>query len=443
MSFSASRTCHSSLARRSGLLCVAVSLAPLWAAACTRQKEDGRTEIIFSDHPYAHWTKANRRIIELFEAENPDVRVKFVPAPEEKLLGMIAGGVPPDVWTIDHTRLGYFARRGVLMRLDERIAESPDVKLDACFPCTVETCKYDGHFYGLPHVFSPVCLVYNKSLFREAGVPEPSGDWTWDEFLDACKRLTKDRDGDGRIDQFAIEIIWSYHRWPIFVWQNGGEVFDPVADKYVLDSPEAVEAIRFQYDLVFKHHVSPSQLDQLEGVSSQQWDIRFAEQRVAMLTSTRYYLGRMKGFGGFEVGVCHMPRGKKKSTIQIGSVVMVNANTRHADAAWRLAKFFHSARSQEIGVSGGRGLPSNIALAEKVTHHPGSPPDGDHVFVEAAAYCRSKDFEIAELRRANYEAWEIFYRIPRGVITAEEACRQFVDLLNPALRRYRATGGQG
>jgi ABC-type glycerol-3-phosphate transport system substrate-binding protein len=179
----------------------------------------------------------------------------------------------------------------------------------------------------------------------------------------------------------------------------------------------------------------------LEGVASQQFDIRFGEQRVAMLASTRYYLGSMQGFGGFEVGVCHMPQGKTKATIQIGSAVMVYAGSRHPDAAWRFAKFLNSASSQIQAIAGGRGLPTNIAAAKKVTHHPGVPPYGDECFVEAAAYCRSKDFEITELRRANHDAWQTFYRIPRGVITAKDACLQLNDILNSALRRYRTTGG--
>ncbi len=416
----------------------ATAIAP---AACTREQKDGRIEIVFSDYPYPHWTKMNRELIALFEQENPDIRVKFVPGPVDKLLAMIAGGVPPDVWTTDHVRLPYFARRGVLMRLDDRIAADPDVNLAECFPCTVRACRYDGHFYALPHVFSPVCLVYNKNMFREGGVPLPTGEWTWDEFLDACKRLTKDRDGDGRIDQYAIEVIWSHHRWPIFVWQNGGEVYDANADRYVMDTPEAIEAIQWLHDLVFKHHVSPSRLDQMEGVASQRWDFRFAEQRVAMLTSTRYYMGTMQGFGGFEVGVCHLPRGRHQATIQIGSAIMVNAKARHPDAAWRFAKFLNSQRSQKMAAASGRALPSNIALAKQVTHHPGLPPDGDPVFVEAAEYCRSKDFEITELRRANHDAWQTFYRIPRGVISADEACRQLSAILNSALRRYRAAGG--
>ncbi len=40
-------------------------------------------------------------------------------------------------------------------------------------------------------------------------------------------------------------------------------------------------------------------------------------------------------------------------------------------------------------------------------------------------------------------AWQTFYRIPRGVIPAKDACLQVNDILNSALRRYRATGGKG
>ena len=85
-------------------------------AGCTREKEDGRVEIVFNDHPYAHWIKVNKELIAEFEAANPDVRVKFVPGSEDKLLAMVAGGVPPDVWTTDHVRLPYFARRDLLKK---------------------------------------------------------------------------------------------------------------------------------------------------------------------------------------------------------------------------------------------------------------------------------------------------------------------------------------
>jgi len=421
----------------------AVLFACMGWVGCTRQPADERTEILFYDHAYAHWTRMNRDRIALFENRNPDVRIKLVPGTAEKLLGMIAGGVPPDVFISDTVSVPFFARRGVLMPLDERAASDPELRLDAYFDCTVRACRHAGRTYALPDMFSPVCLIYNKNLFREAGVSPPAGEWTWDQFLDACKTLTRDRDGDGRIDQYAVEVIWSHHRWPIFVWQNGGEIYDPPSDRYVMSSPEAVEAIRWLHDLVHVHRVSPSELEEMRGVAAQRWDFRFAEQRVAMLANTRFYVDTMRGFGGFEVGVCHLPRGRRKATLMIGTAIMIHARTPHPEAAWRFARFLASPISQEMSESCGRGLPSHRATAERVTRHPGLSPDGDHVFVEAAEYCRPKDFEITELRRANYDAFMVFYRIPRGVISPAEACRHFDDVLNTALRRYRAMGGAG
>ncbi len=40
-------------------------------------------------------------------------------------------------------------------------------------------------------------LYYNKDVFEEYGVDYPTADWTYAEYLDAMKRLTRDRDGDG------------------------------------------------------------------------------------------------------------------------------------------------------------------------------------------------------------------------------------------------------
>src|SRR3712207_7658069 len=53
---------------------------------------------------------------------------------------------------------------------------------------------------------SQLMIYYNRKLFREAGLPDPPPkDWPWHEWLAACKKLTKDRDGDGRLDQFGTD----------------------------------------------------------------------------------------------------------------------------------------------------------------------------------------------------------------------------------------------
>ena len=56
--------------------------------------------------------------------------------------------------------------------------------------------------------------------------PARPSDWTWDDFLHAARALTRDTDGDGRIDQYGLGTEVSIFRLAPFVWQNGGELVD-------------------------------------------------------------------------------------------------------------------------------------------------------------------------------------------------------------------------
>ncbi|MCS6734609.1 extracellular solute-binding protein, partial [Proteus terrae] len=70
-----------------------------------------------------------------------------------------------------------------------------------------------GALYGLPKDVGPFALGYNKDMFKEAGIDLPDTDtpYTWDEFVEVSKQLTKDSDGDGNLDQWAtgFNVNWS------------------------------------------------------------------------------------------------------------------------------------------------------------------------------------------------------------------------------------------
>jgi raffinose/stachyose/melibiose transport system substrate-binding protein len=49
---------------------------------------------------------------------------------------------------------------------------------------------YNGKVWAMPMYLLGIGLGYNKALFEQAGVTPPTGDrWTWQEFLDASKKL--------------------------------------------------------------------------------------------------------------------------------------------------------------------------------------------------------------------------------------------------------------
>ena len=61
-----------------------------------------------------------------------------------------------------------------------------------------------GGQYGLPRDLNVIALYYNKAMFDAAGVAYPDDTWDWAKLVDAAKKLTKDTDGDGTMDQWGF-----------------------------------------------------------------------------------------------------------------------------------------------------------------------------------------------------------------------------------------------
>ena len=105
---------------------------------------------------------------------------------------------------------------------------------------------YEGRVYGFPTNVGANAIWVNKDLFDRRGVPYPKSPWTWKDFVRTAQRLTI-RDANGRAKQFGVLSLWGC--WQQFVWQWGGAVYTKDGTRCVVDSPEAVAAIQFLYDL--------------------------------------------------------------------------------------------------------------------------------------------------------------------------------------------------
>jgi fructooligosaccharide transport system substrate-binding protein len=110
-------------------------------------------------------------------------------------------------------------------------------------------------------------LFYNTELFKEAGIIAPKAvddAWTWDEFLDAAKKLTRDTNGDGRTDIWGFAMSRTQlHSMQTWMAQNGQvELVSPDGlnvDGY-LNSPKVIEAMEFYQSLTQVHKVTPAEM---------------------------------------------------------------------------------------------------------------------------------------------------------------------------------------
>lgn len=136
-------------------------------------------------------------------------------------------------------------------------------------------------------------IFYNKRLFKEAGINEEepyelqaSGEWTWDKFEEYCKKLTKDTDGDGKTDQYAMASFSKYYL-PMCAANNNATFVSRNKDgKYenAITTSEFKNAMNWGVDLIKKGYIQPKP----ENAAWDWYKAAFRDGESAMQTAEVY-----------------------------------------------------------------------------------------------------------------------------------------------------------
>ncbi|HBG16885.1 MAG TPA: hypothetical protein DDW93_08915, partial [Firmicutes bacterium] len=266
-----------------------------------------------------------------------------------KLQTMIAGGSAPDVFWLDPTiQMPSFAEKGVLLDLGPLIEEDQQLQqnLDSYHKVALDSGVYKGITYGLPWVYNPEALFYNKKIIAEAGLAVPDGDFTISDLIEAAKKMVK-KSKEGRVEQYGF----GGGNWYGFVWRFGGEIFDDhdYPTKCTLDSPESIEGLQFYQDLVYKEKVSPTPA----ASKALPTEEMFTTGRLGMIAAGGWVVPKFKEISAFEWGSTNMPKGKRQVSAAWSTLTVASANTKHPKEAWEFIKFYASKTAQEICLKGG------------------------------------------------------------------------------------------
>lgn len=244
-------------------------------------------------------------VIARFEKENPGVRVVYRSGTlkrdySEWLAQKIIKGDEPDVFCILPNDFNTFASIGILKDLSSNIRNDPEFDKRKLYVNAIKSGQFQGQQYALPSEIAPVLMFVNKTLLQKEGIDIPQGDWTWDDFYDICERVTKDTNGDGKIDQFGAFGFG----WRDAVYTNGQRLFETNGSKAYFDSPGVVEAVEFLVKL--------NKLNLNFRVTSKDFDAgRVAFRPFLFSTYKAYkpYPYRVKKYGQFEWECIKLPKG--------------------------------------------------------------------------------------------------------------------------------------
>jgi ABC-type glycerol-3-phosphate transport system substrate-binding protein len=168
--------------------------------------------------------------------------------------------------------------------------------------------------YGTSDHAQIVC--FNKRLFREAGLDpnlpydmQKNGTWTWANFIDICKKLTRDINNDGIIDTYAMTADLSTEILDAIVSSNGANYIDrEPSGKFVnaTNRPEFLEALQFAMRLKTEGILMPR-----PEISNWDWyQSQFIDGKVAFRIEPQYIARQLVNMRD-DWGMVLFPKGPK------------------------------------------------------------------------------------------------------------------------------------
>ncbi|AXI76711.1 extracellular solute-binding protein [Peterkaempfera bronchialis] len=309
---------------------------------------------------------AYKELIAQFEQKYPKIKVNYQNIPfgdiEQKFKATAQSGKgAPDVMRADVGLIPEYASLMYLAPLDGTAALATTEDFLAG---PMDTTKYNGKTYGVPSVTDTLGLLYNKDLFKKAGIAAPPK--TWDEFK---KDSAVIKEKTGAYGTYMNPD--AYFLLP-FLFGEGADMADAQAKKITINSPEAVKALTVAKDI---YTSSSMKVDFASAYDNMQK--AFTTGKVAMLIQGPWSTGDDYAGAAFKdkdnLGYAPVPAGStgKAEAPTGGHDLVVYAGSKSLDASYLFTQFMTSAESQaSIAVKTGTLPTRTSAYTDEVKANP-------------------------------------------------------------------------
>ncbi len=299
-----------------------------------------------------------------FNESQTEIYVRAIPVGwrVEKLLTAIASGAPPDVCSLEGTGITQLATQGCFMALDDFFAGLPQFQEEAYFPHVWESVHFPGpdgveHTWGIPTTTDTYCLLWNKALFRAAGLDPERPPQTLKELEEYAAKLTV-HGADG-ITQWGFLPWLPWDLTQMWGCLFGGEWYDRQSHRVIAGEEDAVIAsLAWQQSFT----IDPKASTQLPYAVAPERILAFSKSigeyfsannpfysgRVAMITEGEWqptFIAKYAPDLDWGVAAIPLPEGISPRCYSPTTVIdAIPAGSKHPEEAWKLLKWFHSPR---------------------------------------------------------------------------------------------------
>jgi multiple sugar transport system substrate-binding protein len=324
--------------KRLGLVGLAGALAAVLAAASLGASKSPVTILMW--HGYTDVEgKALKAQVDQFNRSQSAVHVNLqfygnADYALQKVLTAISGGKYPDIAYLYGSWAANIAKSPKTLDLTQRVKE-PGFQFNDIWRAARLAATVNGKVVALPALIDNLALVYNKKLFRLAGVPFPTAKWTWATMEKAAKKLTnrsKKQFGWAYVNDGSEDTVW---RFEALLWQAGGDILTSDGKKSAFDSPAGVKALTHLQRMAKDKSIY---FDSGNG----NYTNLFNSGRIAMLYTGPWDLS---SFTNVDYGVQILPGEKNHQTIAgPDNWVLFDNGKERSNAAWTFMKWFMSTK---------------------------------------------------------------------------------------------------
>ena len=304
------------------------------------QREGKTTLVLVSDD-----NPVRREQIGLFNKLNPDLHLILDPANADmqKVIVQSIGGVGPDLFTAyDGIQLSAYVNSGIAWDVTEQLKKEGINVQDDLWRASDPTFIYEGRTYGFPANMAVNAIWFNKDIFDEYNIPYPERIETWEDFIVLAKKLTvQDENGRHKHFGFLFDLLLVQN----FLKMWGADIYTPDGARCILDTPEAISAVQFMQDLIYKYKVSPSPVQEAAMATQGGWGTGtitwFGGGKGAMALGGRWWLCLLRDYENLRLGAVACPHGPGKKYLGYGKSVLVNKYSPHREKALRFLIYMY------------------------------------------------------------------------------------------------------
>jgi multiple sugar transport system substrate-binding protein len=303
-----------------------------------------------------------------FEKENPAIHVKISQVGWSDywtaLTTQFVSGTAPDVITNHLMKYPEMVANSQLVDLTPYI-QRDKVATDGYYPSLLANWSKDGHQYGLPKDWDTIVLVYNKQMFKDAGIdPATISGWTWNDrdggsFETAIAKLTVDdsgkRGGTPGFDARHVKVrgyqvattggMMGQTEWSPFAVSEGFRFNDgPWTTHYHYDDPRLARTLQWLANLSKKGY--SARYDEASKLGK---PALFAAGKTAMVADGSWMVNWYASNAKFGVGYAVLPQGPNgRATMFNGLADSIYSGSKHKEEAWKWVRYLGSASCQSV-----------------------------------------------------------------------------------------------